>query len=213
MEVVIIGGGGHGREMAALLQRMQGAGSPIQAMGFVDNKMELCGQTLQNLPVLGDLEWARNHIHDYAFVCAIGNPAARREVVRQLDPLRIKWVSLIDPDAPVPPDTILGTGCMVCAGTRMTTHIQIGRHAIVNLGCTLSHDLDLGDYATLACGVHLSGNVTIGEGAELGVGTNVIQGITIGEWSIIGAGATVIDDVPPRVTAVGVPAKVTKKHP
>jgi len=52
----------------------------------------------------------------------------------------------------------------------------------------------------------------IGEGCYIGMGANVIQGITIGPWSIIGAGAVVIRDIPPHVTAVGVPARVIKVH-
>jgi len=52
----------------------------------------------------------------------------------------------------------------------------------------------------------------IGEGCYIGMGANVIQGITIGPWSTIGAGAVVICDIPPHVTAVGVPARVIKIH-
>jgi len=38
-------------------------------------------------------------------------------------------------------------------------------------------------------------------------------GITIGAWATIGAGGVVIQDIPPYVTAVGVPAKVIKTQP
>jgi acetyltransferase-like isoleucine patch superfamily enzyme len=95
----------------------------------------------------------------------------------------------------------------------MTTNPRVGRHVIVNLSCSLSHDVVLEDFATLACGVHLSGAVTVREGANLGVGVNIIPGVTVGEWSIIGAGSTVITDIPPRVTAVGTPARPIKEHP
>jgi serine O-acetyltransferase len=40
------------------------------------------------------------------------------------------------------------------------------------------------------------------------MGANVMNGVTVGEGSVIGVGAAVIDDVPPRVTVVGVPARV-----
>lgn len=39
---------------------------------------------------------------------------------------------------------------------------------------------------------------------------SVIQGVKIGKGAIIDAGAVVIDDIPDDVTAVGVPAKVSK---
>ncbi|MFO7682865.1 MAG: serine O-acetyltransferase, partial [Chloroflexota bacterium] len=39
-------------------------------------------------------------------------------------------------------------------------------------------------------------------------GARVLGGITIGEGAVIGANAVVIKDVPPRATAVGIPAKI-----
>jgi len=212
MDVVIIGCGGHGREMAQLIKRMQASGQDLHPAGFVDDNAGFHGRVIEGLPVLGGTDWISNHVRDHSFVCAIGNPKSRQDLVRRLSPSSLQWATLIDPAVRRSDDSVIGEGAMVCAGTWMTTNARIGRHTIVNLGCTLSHDINLGDFATLACGVHLSGNVTIGEGAELGVGVNVIQGITIGEWSVIGAGATVINDIPPRVTALGVPAKVVKEH-
>jgi acetyltransferase-like isoleucine patch superfamily enzyme len=70
----------------------------------------------------------------------------------------------------------------------------------------------VGDFCNINPGVHLAGNVTVGEGCYIGMGANVIQGINIGPWSIIGTGAAVIRDIPPHVTAVGVPARVIKLH-
>jgi acetyltransferase EpsM len=40
----------------------------------------------------------------------------------------------------------------------------------------------------------------------------LIEKVKVGEWSIIGAGAVVVQDIPPRVTAVGVPARIIKHH-
>lgn len=36
--------------------------------------------------------------------------------------------------------------------------------------------------------------------------------VRMGKDSVIGAGAAVIDDIPDNVTAMGVPAKVIKRH-
>lgn len=212
-QIVIFGCGGHGREMAALAERMRQAGQGPGPAGFCDENPELAGSTVAGLPVLGQMDWARANKDSFSFVCAIGTPSSRRRAVERLDAMGVRWATLVDPDVPLGSDTRLGEGCMVCAGTRMTTNVRIGRHAIVNLGCTLSHDVELGDFATLACGVHLSGNVKVGEGAEIGVGANVIQGMSVGPWSIVGAGAAVISDIPPQVTAVGVPARVIKETP
>jgi sugar O-acyltransferase (sialic acid O-acetyltransferase NeuD family) len=212
MRVIIVGCGGHGREMAQLLMRMQAAGGDVSAGGFVDDNVALQGKTLSGLPVLGGMEWISANRHGCLFICAIGKPLDRRRVVERMDEMGVRWATLIAPDVHVPEDASIGAGSMICAGTHMTTNVRIGRHVIVNLDCTLSHDLIMGDFSTLSCGVHLAGNVTIGEGADLGLGVNIIPGVKIGAWSIIGAGATVIRDIPSHVTAVGVPARVIKEH-
>ena len=176
MNILIIGAGGHGREMAQLASRMKS----MHVKGFIDDNSALVGQHINGLKVLGDSDWVAKNHKKFAFVCALGDPATRRKAVNRFDKIGVKWATLIDPDCNVPDDAVVGEGSMLCAGTMMTTNIRLGRHTIVNMGCTLSHDLKAGDFATLACGIHLSGNVTIGEGAEIGVGSNVIQGITIG---------------------------------
>ncbi len=82
----------------------------------------------------------------------------------------------------------------------------------LTFAATASHDTVVGDFCNINPGVHMAGDVTVGEGCYIGMGTNVIQNITVGPWSITGAGAAVIRDIPPHVTAVGVPARVIKVH-
>ena len=53
----------------------------------------------------------------------------------------------------------------------------------------------------------------IGDGCDLGTNCAIKHQLTLGEWSIIGAGAAVVKDIPPNVTAVGVPAKVIQTRP
>jgi len=59
---------------------------------------------------------------------------------------------------------------------------------------------------------NLAGNVTVGEGCYFGLNSAVINDLSIGEWSVIGAGAVVVKDIPPRVVAVGVPARPTRDN-
>ncbi|NUT00772.1 MAG: hexapeptide transferase, partial [Sphingomonas sp.] len=70
------------------------------------------------------------------------------------------------------------------------------------------HDCDIGRAAHIAPGCALAGCVTVGDRTFLGAGTSVIPGVTIGEDSMIGAGSVVVRDLPDRVTALGVPARV-----
>ena len=87
----------------------------------------------------------------------------------------------------------------------------VGNHVQINMTCTFGHDTILEDYTCFQPLTSVNGFNVIKEGAYLGTGVNTIEHITIGEWSIIGAGAAVVKDIPPYVTAVGVPAKPIKK--
>ena len=83
---------------------------------------------------------------------------------------------------------------------------------LISNSCNVGHDAELRDFATLYPAVHVSGNVTLGAGCEIGVGSSIIQGLSVGDGSILGAGCAVVRDVPPHCTAVGVPARVIRRH-
>lgn len=102
---------------------------------------------------------------------------------------------------------------MVFSGCRITTGIEIGEHAHINLGCTISHDSTLGAFVTLSPGVNIAGNVAVAEGVEVGTGSILIPHVDVGAWSIIGAGSVVTGSLQANVTAVGTPAKAIKSRP
>jgi serine O-acetyltransferase len=51
---------------------------------------------------------------------------------------------------------------------------------------------------------------TIKQDVRIGTGAKVLGAITVGRGARIGANAVVIDDVPPRTTAVGIPARIVR---
>jgi len=53
--------------------------------------------------------------------------------------------------------------------------------------------------------------ITIGDNVWLGGGVIVCPGVTIGRDTVVGAGAVVTKDLPPRVLAVGNPARVIRQ--
>jgi serine O-acetyltransferase len=79
----------------------------------------------------------------------------------------------------------------------------------------------IGDNVSILQGVTLGGtgkadedrHPKIGNGVLIGAGAKVIGNIKIGECARIGAGSVVVKDVPPRVTVVGVPARIVGEAP
>jgi sugar O-acyltransferase (sialic acid O-acetyltransferase NeuD family) len=211
-KVVIIGAGGHAREVLDILLICQASGQEIELLGFVDENPDNRGQTLDGFPVLGNFRWFEGvDRSEIEVICAVGMPLVCHKLARQAQALGLRFASAISPRACISPNTRIGQGVMIFPHAIVSTGAVIGDHVILNVAVTVSHDTVVGDFCNINPGVHLAGNVTVGEGCYVGMGTSIIQGVTIGPWSIVGAGAVVVRDVPANVTAVGVPARVIKK--
>lgn len=211
--VVIIGAGAHGREVAEILRHQHSRPEAPEAIGFVDDNLELRGRIIAGLPVLGNWTWFEEAAAaEIAVICASGFSNVRYQMAQRARALGLSFANAISPMAYLSPNARIGEGVVIYANTTACTGSSIGDHAIINAGAVISHDTQLGDYTTVNPGVNLAGNVSVGEGCFLGIGCSVIQGITIGAWTTVGAGAAVIRNLPANVTAVGVPARVIKSH-
>ena len=202
-EIVIIGAGGFARE---LFWHIKGA---FKVKGFIKVDYNLLDyQNLCGVPVLGNDEWAIQHLDENtAFLIAIGNPDLKAKIGAKYKEGKAKPAIFIHPGAHITGESDLSPGCIICPGVAMTTQIFVGKHVIINLNCTIGHDCHIGEYTTLHPGVHLSGGVKIGLGVEIGTGAVVLPGLIIGDHVKIGAGAVVTHNIPPNETWAGVPAR------
>jgi sugar O-acyltransferase (sialic acid O-acetyltransferase NeuD family) len=204
--IVIVGAGGFGREVLDVIEAINAAGGDLDFRGFVDDgpvDEELLGR--RGAPLLGTSDALREM--DVSFVAAIGNGSARRKVVERLADGLSKPVILVHPAASVGKDNRIDPGCILTAGSRVTTNIALGAHVQLHVNSTVGHDSTLHDFVSVFPGATVSGNVTIGAGATIGTGANVLPGLTVGEDAFVGAGAVVTRDVAPGVTVVGSPAR------
>jgi len=199
--VAVVGAGGHGRELVALAQA-----AGWEVVGVVDDVRPDPG-LMDRLGVrwLGGLD-ALDTL-GVPHVLGLGYPDVRARVDAELVARGLVAVTLVHPSATVGPDVVLGQGSVVQAGAQVTTNVRTGRHAHVGVGAVVSHDGVLGNHVTLAPRVALSGDVTLGDRVFCGVGSVVVPGCRIGDDAVIAAGAVVVGDVPPGVTAKGVPAR------
>ena len=207
--IVIVGAGGHGREIVALAAACNlAAERPIyDVVGVVDDgKPDIARLERLSVPLIGPVEAVGNL--DARFVIGIGSPSVRRAVDKRL--LAIGALAagpMVHPLAWIGPDVELSPGVIVCAGAIVTTNVRIGRHTHLNVQATVSHDCRLGEYVTVAPMTAISGNVTLEDEVELGMGVSVVPAMTIGRASLVGAGAVVTRDIAPGMVAVGVPAR------
>jgi serine O-acetyltransferase len=84
------------------------------------------------------------------------------------------------------------------------TGVVIGETAVVEDDCSIMQGVTLGGTGKESGDRHPK----IRRGVLISVGAKILGNIEIGEYSVIGAGSVVLKPVPPRCTAVGVPAKL-----
>jgi sugar O-acyltransferase (sialic acid O-acetyltransferase NeuD family) len=204
--LVVVGAGGFGREVLDVVEAMNAIAPTFEFAGFLDDgHVETQLLARRNAHHLGGIGLLRDL--DAEYVIGIGNGVVRRRIDEAASGWGRTAAVLIHPAATVGSDVRIGQGTVVAAGVRITTNIDLGRHVHLNLNSTVGHDAVVGDYVTVNPGATVSGNVVLEDGVNLGTGCAVIQGRTIGAGTVVGAGAVVVSDLPPGVTAVGVPAK------
>lgn len=204
--LVILGAGGHGREILDIVETINVDHPAYEFLGFLDDTPGgpdvLAGRDLTLLGPTSDLQRI-----EADYVVGMGSPCARRH----FDRLATSWgrhaATLVHPAATVGSDISMAPGCVVAAGARITTSVQLGRHTHLNINSTISHDCRVGRYVTISPGVHVNGWVVIEDDATLGSGAVVRDRVTVGQGTVVGAGAVVVGDLPAFVVATGVPAR------
>jgi sugar O-acyltransferase (sialic acid O-acetyltransferase NeuD family) len=211
-DIVIYGAGGFAREVLALLRDVNREREQWNVLGFLDDRTP-AGTVVDGLEVLGNAAWLEARAGRVHAVVGVGSPAVKRRLAERLRPLAAGFPTLVHPGVVRTEFVRLEEGVVVTAGNILTTQVEVGRFAMLNLACTVGHDARIGAYATLSPGVNVSGFVNVGEGCDVGTGSALIQGVSIGPWSVVGAGGVVAGDLPANCTAVGVPARAIKQRP
>ncbi|HQR80978.1 MAG TPA: NeuD/PglB/VioB family sugar acetyltransferase [Actinomycetota bacterium] len=207
--IVVMGGGGHGRETVSLIQDAERAHpGRWELVGVVaDGQPDV--ERLESLGVkwLGPIDGLQPG-HACVSV-AIGDGHQRARLQRHARGLGYRPATLVHPTAAIGLDVRMGDGCYVGCLTVLTSHVRLGEGVQVNVACSLSHDVTLGDFVTLSPGVRLAGGVVVGDESTIFTGATVLPGVRLGRDVTVGAGAVVVHDVPDGQTVFGVPARPT----
>ena len=209
-DLIIIGGGDFGREVAWLVSRINEIEPCWNFLGFVDDGRSK-GDTVDGAVVLGDVEWLSDYTEDVYVTCAIGTGAVREKIWKRLSGNdKLHLATLIDPSVILGCGCQVGEGTIICAGTVVAIAVSFGKNCIVNFNCSLGHDAELEDYCTMHPGANISGRVHLESCCDLGTGSIVIPGKRVAAYSVLGAGTVVVKDLTESGTYVGSPAKKIK---
>ena len=209
MRLVIVGAGGHGKEVAAYVSDIDHRTGSIDLVGFVDESREL--GDFGGSKVIGDFEALKGRgfsTEGLRFITAVGDNSVRKQLAEKAVSHGLGSWTLVHNDAYVGVSAGIGGGTCIAPGSVVTVDVDIGRHCIVNVNASISHDCNIGDYSNINPNAVVCGNVEIGEGGYIGAGAVVREKVKIGAWSVVGAGAAVLANIPDGATVVGVPARV-----
>ncbi len=180
---MIFGAGGHGRSLAALIQKMGG----FDLLGFVDDGVP-AGETMLGLPVLGGRDTLAKLTADgirlaINGVGGIGNLNARLSVFDLLRQAGFQFPKVIHPTAFIEDSANLADGVQIFPLAYVGTEVTAGFGTIINTGAIVSHDCQLGKTVNLSPGATLAGGVMVGEGTLIGMRATVNLNVKIGAYA------------------------------
>jgi len=179
IELYLVGAGGLGRELAAILQHPSLA-RHYSIVGFIDDG-RTPGALINGIPVVGNIKWLTVQ-SSLNVLLTIGHPVTRRNLIDKLVQTNLLFPSIVHPEATLyNKATIrLGQGVFIGAGSILTTDIQIGDFSFIHVGCSIHHDTTIGENCVLMPGVRITGGATLRNDQRLEAGTCITEAITIG---------------------------------
>lgn len=191
-DIVIIGAGGIGREVAWIIEEINAVNPTWNIIGFVDDNSEMWGKELNGYRVLGGIE-ALDELEEKPYVVvAIANCSIKKNIVARLEE-KYKFATVIYPTVKVSKYIEIGNGTIIYPGVILTVNTKIGNHVIISGNCGIGHDTVIGNYSSVLWGSSFSGYDVIAEECFIGVGTNIIQGINISSKNKRNTGRTIIE--------------------
>ena len=210
-EIVIIGAGDFGKEVAWLIEEINKQNPKYIILGYLDDDEQKIGQELNGYKVLGNIDYLLelNKNHHACAVIAMQDGDIRKKIVEKF-PGFDDWETLVHPSVSISDTSSLGCGCVICASTNISVNTVIGKHCLLNISVTMGHDCVIGDYVSIMSGSCVCGHVQVDDGAYLATNSTVVPGKIVGDHAKVGAGSVVIRNVKNNTTVMGVPAKVIR---
>lgn len=193
-DIVIIGAGGIGREVAWIIEEINEVNPTWNIVGFVDDNSEMWGKELNGYKVLGGLDILNKLENKPKVIVAIANCGVKKEIVARLND-KFNFATIIYPSVRVSKYIEIGQGTIIYPGVILTVNTNIGNHVVISGNCGIGHDTVIGDFSSVLWGSSFSGFDVVEEECFIGVGTKFAQGVRISQGIRISTGGIVTEDV------------------
>lgn len=146
------------------------------------------------------------------YIMSLARPSKHKLVTTIKDRFNINFCKLIHPKAHIGSNVHIGEGVIIAPGVVIAPNAHVGDFSIINRIASIGHESTIGKYSNIGPAATIAGSSNIGDSCIISMGASVLDQINVGKWSMIGAGAVVTKDLPDKVVALGIPAKVLRKN-
>ena len=123
-DIIIIGAGGVGREVAFIIEEINKEMPTWNILGFIDDNKEIHGNVINGYFVLGDLNYLDNY-HEKEekpqVVIAIANYNIKKNIVLKLNN-KFNFATIIHPEVSIHNTVTIGNGSIIYKGVIMNTN-------------------------------------------------------------------------------------------
>lgn len=195
-EVLIYGGGGHGKSVLDLIRTLQG----YEVVGFIDDRLKQ-GTEIMGVQVFGSGDDLAGFLDSgirlaVNAVGGVGDMMSRVGVFQKLITAGFLFPSLIHPTAFVESSAVIEAGVQIFPQAYVGSEARVGFGSIINTGAIVSHDCQLSRYVNIAPGACLAGDVRVGKNVLVGMSVTVNLSVNVGDSARIGNSAVIKGDVP-----------------
>lgn len=208
--VIIFGAGGLGKLALEIFQS-----NDNMVYGFLDDRKELIGTDIGEVPVLGKME-------DQGFLKLIGKKCEafiavddqklQKGLVNMLlERRKVMPVNAIHQQAFISRSAKLGHGNMFSAGSILNAEASMGNYCMLHSRSLVDYGAIIGDYVQIGAGTVVGAEVEIEDAVFIGTGAVLVSGVKIKAGARIGAGSIVVGDVEKNQTVFGNPAQIVDR--
>lgn len=206
---LILGARQHAQVIADVLTR------DYELIGYLDDKPDLQGKTLERKPVLGKLGDLEGIVDEYRIEAAFLGISARHIKVREsmqrvLEEKGLLNGNVIHDAAYISSKASMGHGNFLAPYAVVNAYASISNNCVLYSGAVVEHHTNLKDNVYMGPNASLAADIIIGENTYIGAGATVTPHVKVGKNVTLGAGTVIIEDIPDNAVVVGVPGKVIK---
>lgn len=207
-DILIYGFGGLGREVACIINHINGLAPTWNIIGFVDDGIEV-GAECKYGRVLGGMDVLNAWETPISVAIAVGSPKYLEQLSSKITNPLVEFPNIIAPNVFFfdKESVAFGKGNIVTFDCRFSCNVKIGDFNVLDGCISLGHDVELGSYNMLFPEVRISGQTTIGDKNFFGSRCFAAQCLKIGNDNRFGAGSFVLRKIKDGGLYMGNPAK------